>query len=340
MKRFAIIPLVVAGSLVLQSQSVIAQAKKKPAAKPAAAKPAAAKKATGGGIKVDGTFKTIKGVSYKIVRDVPGKNAEIGGGLEFNLIAKCDTLVLGDSRMQNGGKPVTAPVTAVDQPAQFQSVFPMLSAGDSVLMSISCDTILSTVPAEQRGQLPPWLKSGNRVSIYLSVVSVKSKEDMEKEAEKAKAAQEAAAKEAQAGAMKQVETDDKILQDYFKKNNIKATKTASGLYYKINEEGKGAKVVNGNTVSMNYTGKLLDGTPFDSNVDPAFNHVEPFKFPVGGHQVIAGWDEGIALFNKGTKATLYIISPLAYGPRGAGPKIGPNSVLIFDVEVVDIVTEK
>ena len=315
MKRFAILPLVVAGSFMLQSAS--AQQ-----------------------LKMDGSYKTIKGVSYKIVKDVPGPTAQIGGGLEFNLIAKCDTIVLGDSRTQNGGKPVSIPMQEVDQPAQFQSVFPFLSAGDSVVMIISCDTILKTVPPGQEKNLPPWLKSGNAVNIFLSVVSVKTKEDMAKEQEAAQAAQAAAAKDAEANAKKQVDIDDKILKDYFAKNKIKAIKTKSGLYYKVTKVGTGAKVTNGATVSMNYTGKLLDGTKFDSNVDPAFNHVEPFKFPVGGHQVIAGWDEGIALFNKGTKATLYIISPLAYGARGAGPKIGPNSVLLFDVEVVDIIKDK
>ena len=333
MKRFAIIPFVIAGCSLLSVSSAQGQTKK-----PAAKTPAAAKSA--GGIKVDASFKKVKGVAFKILKDVPGKNAEIGGGLEFNLIAKCDTLVLGDSRMQNGGKPVTVPVMDVKEIGQFQAVFPFLSAGDSVLIVISCDTILKTVPEDQRKNLPPWLKSGNSVNINMAVVSVKSKEDMEKEQAAAQAAQAAAAKEAEANAGKQVEIDNKILQDYFTKNKIKPTKTASGLYYTIKEEGKGPKITNGMTVSMNYTGKLMDGTPFDSNMDPQFKHVEPFKFPVGGHQVIAGWDEGIALFNKGTKATLYIPSTLAYGARGAGGSIGPNAVLMFDVEVVDIVSEK
>ncbi len=86
---------------------------------------------------------------------------------------------------------------------------------------------------------------------------------------------------------------------------------------------------------MKYTGKTLDGTPFDSNVDPKFGHVEPFKFVIGTGQVIPGWDEGVALLNKGAKGKLYIPSPLAYGPQGP-PAIGANAVLVFDVEVVNI----
>ncbi len=338
MKSFVILPLVVAGSMLFQMPTATAQdKKKKPAAKPAATKTIITPKATGGNIKVDATFKKIKGVAYKIVKDVPGKTAEIGGGIEFHLVAKCDTLLLGDTRVQNAGKPVTAPVMEVKDLGQFQSIFPMLSKGDSVLVVISCDTILKTVPPGNEGQLPPWLKSGNAVNVYLSVVSVKSKAEMEKEAAAAKAAQETAAKEAEANAGKQVGIDDKLIQDYIAKNNIKATKTASGLYYTITQEGTGPQITSGQKVSMRYTGKLLDGKVFDSNMG---NDKPVFTFPVGQHQVIAGWDEGVALLKKGTKATFYIISSLGYGARGAGAAIGPNAVLLFDVEVVDIVSEK
>jgi FKBP-type peptidyl-prolyl cis-trans isomerase len=81
---------------------------------------------------------------------------------------------------------------------------------------------------------------------------------------------------------------------------------------------------------------LLNGEKFDSNVDPKFNHVQPFEFTVGIGQVIKGWDEGLQLLNKGGKAKLIIPSSLAYGSRGAGAAIPPNSPLVFDVEVTDI----
>jgi FKBP-type peptidyl-prolyl cis-trans isomerase len=109
------------------------------------------------------------------------------------------------------------------------------------------------------------------------------------------------------------------------------------LYYTITQEGTGPQITSGQKVSMRYTGKLLDGKVFDSNMG---NDKPVFTFPVGQHQVIAGWDEGVALLKKGTKATFYIISSLGYGARGAGAAIGPNAVLLFDVEVVDIVSEK
>jgi FKBP-type peptidyl-prolyl cis-trans isomerase FkpA len=133
----------------------------------------------------------------------------------------------------------------------------------------------------------------------------------------------------------QAEKDDKILQDYFKAQHIHATKTASGLYYVITTPGSGAKPAQGQKVSMGYFGKLVDGQKFDANMDANGNVTRPFTFTLGVGQVIRGWDEGVALLSKGTKATLYIPSGLGYGARNMG-KIPPNSVLIFDVQVLDI----
>ncbi len=80
---------------------------------------------------------------------------------------------------------------------------------------------------------------------------------------------------------------------------------------------------------------LLNGEKFDSNVLPEFGHVQAFEFPLGQGRVIKGWDEGIALLNKGAKATLYIPSKLGYGAQGAGGKIPPDATLIFEVELVN-----
>ncbi len=93
----------------------------------------------------------------------------------------------------------------------------------------------------------------------------------------------------------------------------------------------------GDTVSMNYTGKLQNGTVFDSNVDPKFQHVEPFVFPLGAGRVIAGWDKGIVGMKVGEKKTLTISPADGYGASGIPGVIPPNSTLIFDVELVSII---
>jgi FKBP-type peptidyl-prolyl cis-trans isomerase len=92
---------------------------------------------------------------------------------------------------------------------------------------------------------------------------------------------------------------------------------------------------NGDVLSMNYTGKLIDGTIFDSNVLPQFGHVEPFEFTLGAGQVIKGWDEGLVGMKIGEKKTLTIPPEKGYGNRAIG-KIPANSTLIFDVELLGI----
>ncbi len=92
----------------------------------------------------------------------------------------------------------------------------------------------------------------------------------------------------------------------------------------------------GDTVAMNYIGRLENGTVFDSNVDPKFKHVEPFVFTLGAGQVIPGWDKGIVGMKVGEKKTLTIPPADAYGASGAGGVIPPNATLIFEVELVGI----
>lgn len=109
-------------------------------------------------------------------------------------------------------------------------------------------------------------------------------------------------------------------------------KTASGLKYKITEAGTGIQIKNGDKVTVHYTGKLTNGSKFDSSKD----RNQPFSFKVGAGQVIRGWDEGLALLKVGDKATLTIPAELGYGSRDMGT-IPANSTLIFDIEVIDAV---
>ena len=112
-----------------------------------------------------------------------------------------------------------------------------------------------------------------------------------------------------------------------------AKKTASGLYYVVDQEGTGAMAQKGQTVVAHYTGTLFeDGKKFDSSVDRG----QPFEFPVGQGRVIPGWDEGFMLFKVGSKGKLIIPSNLAYGARGAGGVIPPNADLVFEVEMIGV----
>ncbi len=112
--------------------------------------------------------------------------------------------------------------------------------------------------------------------------------------------------------------------------------TASGLQYIDMTVGTGAAPVKGQTITVNYTGKLTNGKTFDSNVDPAFGHVQPFSTAIGVGRVIAAWDEGMLSMKVGGKRRLICPPNLAYGSRGAGAAVPPNATLIFDVELLKV----
>ena len=128
-------------------------------------------------------------------------------------------------------------------------------------------------------------------------------------------------------------TSQKMQEPANNQNNSTNDNKTMQLEIKTTQEGTGAKAVEaGDTVAVQYTGKLTDGTKFDSSYD---HGGQPFEFAVGTGQVIKGWDQGFLGAKVGEKRTLTIPSNLGYGPNGMGP-IPPNATLIFDVEVVSI----
>jgi len=131
---------------------------------------------------------------------------------------------------------------------------------------------------------------------------------------------------------KQGEENKKAGQAYLDANKAKAgvKVTASGLQYEVLKAGAGAKPKASSTVKVHYTGTLITGEKFDSSVDRG----QPAEFPLSG--VIRGWTEGLQLMNVGSKFRFVIPSDLAYGPQGQGPQIGPDSVLVFEVELLAI----
>jgi len=149
------------------------------------------------------------------------------------------------------------------------------------------------------------------------VLEAFQKEVMEKQAA---ASKESSTKNAAEG--------EKFLAENKKKDGVKTT--ASGLQYKVLKEGNGPTPKETDTVVTNYKGTLLDGTEFDSS----YKRNEPASFPV--NRVIKGWTEALQMMKVGSKYQLFIPAALAYGERGAGREIGPNSTLVFEVELLSI----
>jgi FKBP-type peptidyl-prolyl cis-trans isomerase FkpA len=253
----------------------------------------------------------------KITNGTSSYDPQIGDIADMNIKFFIGDSLLINTMEMNEGKPVTQALQAPHFAGDLNEGLLLLKAGDSAIFRMKMDTL--SVRTKQ--PKPEWAKPDAYARWEVKMVNVKSR--AEAEAERAERAKARAAEE------------ENILQKHFAENGIKAQRTASGLYYVLHEPGTGDAPVAGNNVTVNYTGMLLDGTKFDSNVDPAFNHVSPFSFPLGQGRVIKGWDEGVPLMKKGGKITLYIPSNLAYGERSQGPIIKANSILIFEVELVD-----
>ncbi|NOZ20945.1 MAG: FKBP-type peptidyl-prolyl cis-trans isomerase [Planctomycetes bacterium] len=136
------------------------------------------------------------------------------------------------------------------------------------------------------------------------------------------------AQEAGALAKKNLAAEQAFLAENKKKDGVSTTE--SGLQYKVVRPAAGPKPKETDAVKVQYRGTLLDGTEFDSS----YKRGRPAVFTVG--KLIRGWKEGLQLMNVGSKVRLFVPSKLAYGPQGRGPTIGPNTMLIFDVELLGI----
>lgn len=265
----------------------------------------------------DGFKTTPNGLQYRIIKDNKARKAVTGDFMKMHMMYKTDKdSLLFSTRDMNHGEPLEIPVTEPQFKGDAAEGFKMLGTGDSAEFKMPVDSIFKNQP------MPEFAKPGGFIHLFVSVVSVQSAQERE-------AAQKAEAAES-------MKADEDKIKSYIETNKLTAKQTESGLYYVVEKQGDGPKVNAGQKVTVNYTGMLLNGEKFDSNVDPKFNHVQPFEFQVGVGQVIKGWDEGLMLFNKGGKGKLIIPAALGYGSRGAGAAIPPNSILVFDVEVVDI----
>jgi FKBP-type peptidyl-prolyl cis-trans isomerase len=262
------------------------------------------------------------GLEYTIVKDSAGTNtAKTGDLVEMHIKLKADDSLLADSRKENNGNPVQLMCQESQIKGDWTHALKFLSPGDSAVISMSVDSLRAAMK-KNGGVLPPFFEKRKKIIYEVKVVSIKSEQEMRKEQETKAATQKT--------------IDEKILQDYFTQNKLAPTKTASGLYYTIEKEGTGNTPKPGQEVTVNYTGRTLDGKVFDSNLDTNFHHKQPFPFTIGMGQVITGWDEGVALMKKGGKAKMFIPSTLAYGQNSPSPAIAPNSILVFDVEVLKI----
>jgi len=277
-------------------------------------------------------FKTTKnGLKYRF--EVMNKDAEMpqeGDVLVGELTLKLDTTTL----FSNVGHPDRIfQVTKNMFKGDLQEGLLMLHKGDKAVFGVCADSVANYL---QPNQMPSIYKPGEGMIFYyeISLQDIISREDLAQEqANFAKEMEEREANEAGE------------LSAYMAENFPKAKATASGLYIIVNKKGNGPKVAAGKEVSIDYTGRLLDGTIFDSSREADAKAsgkyqegrpYEPMTYVVGQQPLIAGWDEGVMGQCEGTELTIVMPSKLGYGARGAGQDILPYSPLRFDITIVSV----
>ncbi len=278
--------------------------------------------------KFDGFTKAKEnGLHYKFFKhNDEAEKVESGSGLYFSYVISTypkDSVVLRSKDVSQDGSGYTRfLVTKPTFHGSFEDGFIMMHEGDSAAFIIPADSFyLKTMGMNE---LPKGIAPGTFLKGVFAIKDVVSKQEVEENQKKQMAEQEAAMREMEA---KEKNDREKYLTD----NKISQMATPSGLIYIETKKGSGAKPTATDIVKVHYTGKLLDGTTFDSSVERG----QPVEFPL--NQVIPGWTEGLQLMAKGGKAKLIIPSAIGYGPRGQGP-IPPFSTLVFDVELLDITT--
>jgi FKBP-type peptidyl-prolyl cis-trans isomerase len=223
-------------------------------------------------------------------------------------------------------------------------VIKMLSKGDSVTFKVAAIKLFQNT---FRQPLPLNIDSAQQFTFEIGLSDVLNQEQMNKlQADLVAKQNDKMLKDQQA----QLAKDTVVIEDFLKAKNVTALTTTSGLRYIFTQQGKGENAKFGQKVKVNYNGYLLNGKYFDGSIEAdarknnAFTEGRPYtplEVTIGVQPpVIPGWEEAMQLMNKGSKMTVYIPSTLAYGSQSRGDLIPANSVLVFDMEMVDIITSK
>lgn len=274
-----------------------------------------------------GFKKTRSGLAYKIISDGKGTLVKRGELIKIHFSNKVRDSILGTTY---GSMPTYAQIDSIGPDYNPAEIFPLLRKGDSAIIVLEIDTLLKRNP----GQLPPSFKAKDKMVLTIRVLDILP-------------SREAVQQDQMAEMAKQKQRDDarkvgeiKEIQEYLAKNNIKAQQTKNGVFYEIQNPGTGPQADSGKLVSINYTGYLLNGKFFDSNVDSnkqlEKHPLTPFEFMAGMQGAIPGMLEGITFFKEGGKGRLFIPSVLGYGAQGSPPAIKPYENLVFDVEVTSV----
>lgn len=278
----------------------------------------------------DGFKTTDGGLHYRFDKmNKDGQQVQEGDVLVGEMTFKFDTMTL----FTNVGKADRIMQASPNFPGNLHEGLLLMHVGDQATFAIEADTLAKFM---QPDQMPPTYQRGTGQKFYyeINLQDIVTKEELEEE-------RNAFMAEAQ----QRQENEPQMIADYVRDNGIAAKPNADGLYVIVKKRGNGPKVATGKEVAVNYTGRLLDGTMFDTSVESDAKEgdihnpqrtYEPLTYTQGRGQLIPGWEQGVEGQPEGSQLQLIIPSALGYGPRGAGQLIPPFSPLVFDIEIVSV----
>ena len=271
-----------------------------------------------------------EGLSYMIEKENPsGQQVQEGDLLVGEMTVKLDDSVIFDTK----GKVQRIALANPNWEVKVGEGLTKMHVGEIATFALDADLMAKYL---NPNQMPPKYKAGSGQKIYyrINLQDIVTRNEL---------MQEQSNFEENMQQMAQEEPEE--IAKYVADNKITVQPNADGLYIVVKKKGNGPKVTMGKQVSVNYTGRLLDGTIFDSSVESdartgnvydARRTYEPFTFQIGAGQVIPGWDNGLLNQTVGTTLQLIIPSKEAYGSRGAGNRIPPYSPLVFYIEIVSV----
>lgn len=284
---------------------------------------------------------TRSGVKVNFLKKGGGEEVKGGNYLLVNMLFKDQKDSVWKDTKKEGNPVIIQSMDSVAKGDMTNEVFHLLKKGDSVTFQVSAKNLFERT---LRSPLPPTADSTTQFTFHVGLVDVMTFPQVQKYQMHQDSVRHA---KSEKDKVIQLGKDTVTIDNFLKEKNIAALKTKSGLRYIITQPGKGENAKEGQQVKVHYTGRLMDGKVFDTSVESVAKannklasgrNYDPLTLTVGMHQVIPGWEEGVGLMNKGSKMTLYIPSTLAYGDRPMGHDLAPNSILVFDMDLIDITT--
>lgn len=279
-----------------------------------------------GGGEMKGYKQTESGLYYRFERQCKDSvQVQRGDVLVGEMTLRLDSTVLGS----NVGNPARLMQAEPMYAIPLHEGVLLMHKGDRAVFSYEADTVAKFLESRQ---MPPTYEPGKGMRFYweINLQDIVSRAELEEEEENFRNEMEKARVE-----------EPNLIKQYVADQGITEKPRDNGLYVIVKKKGKGPKVAVGRQVSLNYTGRLLDGTVFDSS-DPdectaaGLQWHEPLSYIVGKMSLIPGWEQGVMDQPEGTSLRIVMPSALGYGPQGSGQQIPPYSPLVFDIDILSV----